>query len=156
MYEVTSHGEEQNVPESSTNENEAPLVIEKSPDMPAGRIKDMFTAQLCKRPNGEIESTPKRRKINPVVPKRLEMSTKRNNSEKTPEIRVSEQNDEIISMTSRVHTNTAGPGVSGIGIGQFSIAEILKEKIAASKITRIVQEQTDSGPQIVYELEKDF
>ena len=142
MYEVTSPKHGQNILESSSfeTESEAPMVIEK----PRRRL------------NAEIESTPKRRKINPVVPKRLEMSTKRNNSEKTLHIRVSEQNDERISLTSGIHTETAGPGVSGVRMGQFSIGEILKEKIAASKITRIIQEQTDSGPRIVYELEKDF
>ena len=156
LYEANSPAHGQNILESSTfqTENEAPMVIEKS----SGRIEDMFTAQIRKRPNGESESTPKRRKINSrrVVPKRLEMSTKRNNSEKTLDIQVSEQKDERISLTSGIHTETAGPGENGVGKGQFSIGEILKEKIAASKITRIIQEQTDSGPRIVYELEKDF
>ena len=121
------------------------------------------------RPDEPVVLTSKRKKLNPVEPSRLNNENK--DQEKTNEssnrFRVtsySENNqnktlpaiEEESETPNRRSGDTNNPEPEIVEVSQLSVEDILKEKILSSKITRIIQEPTDTGTRTIYEFDPNL
>ena len=133
------------------------------------------------RPEEPVLLTPKRKKLNPVAPRRLNgdgrektkepfrvISYPENNENRTVSLNeerseIADQNTEETisdpemieekSETSDRNTEVTIKDPEIVEVNQLSVADILKEKISSSKIKKIIQEPTNFGIRTIYELE---
>ena len=121
------------------------------------------------RPEEPVVHTPKRKKLNPEAPNRL--NDENNGQEKTKEpskrFRVTShpennQNQTLPTIEEESETpnrksgDTKNPDPEIVEVRQLSVQDILKEKISKSKIVKIIEEPTDTGTRIIYELEPNL
>ena len=119
------------------------------------------------RPEEPVLLTPKRKKLTPVAPRRLNGDGRVKTKEPSNRFRVTShpennQNQTLPTIEEESETpnrksgDTKNPDPEIVEVRQLSVQDILKEKISKSKIVKIIEEPMDTGTRIIYELEPNL